>query len=436
MKLHSLAVAILCLGTALTSQSLDGEVLAAGYPSGNVGGGLFVVDPAKATMTPLTGVSGDLVWSYSVAHDPWASSVSYVGTTGADQPSATNPSIYRILATAGKLISSQKLNTVALTGDQRILDIAVVGSELFFLTNTRFARMPITGGAPTTIAKALYKWPVMCSDGRYLYCNFDAQGFGKDSLYQIDPQDTTHWKQIFSLPPINLSDIFSLELAADGQILVLDKGNFSGPDLNFVDPATGKSTKKMTFFPPHFRAWKAVEDGKTRNIIVIGSGTEDQVSVWSSTGSVVQKPFGTKTGSLRDLAVRRVPWLHRSGFACKASSTQMSLFGNSVPELGNTGYALSLSALPNSPGILLLGIRGQLPKPLSLSGLGMGNCELGVLPLATFAIAVPASGSVAIPLPIAKNLPRSDIDVQVVLGDRNANNTGLITSQVGSIIIR
>jgi len=90
----------------------------------------------------------------------------------------------------------------------------------------------------------------------------------------------------------------------------------------------------------------------------------------------------------------------------------------------------------SAAGMLLLGAHGGLTAPVSLGGLGMTGCELGVLPLVAFPISVPATGSLNIPLPIPANISRSAIDVQLVLTETGANKANLITSQVGSIILR
>ena len=66
----------------------------------------------------------------------------------------------------------------------------------------------------------------------------------------------------------------------------------------------------------------------------------------------------------------------------------------------------------------------------------MGKCELGVLPLLSFPIAIPASGTLSLSFPIASNVPSMNLDFQGVLLDAKANAAGLITTKVGGIILR
>lgn len=437
MKFRTLALALLGLGSTLSAQAKAGEFVAAAYPNKTVGGGLFVIDAVKGTMTALTGVSGDLKWSYSIDQDPYNPTMLIVGTTGADQTKPVTPNIYQVIAGAGKVITSKKLNSAALAGDKRILDLDVVGNEIWFLTDTRLARMPRGGGKVTTITKHTRKWPVMGTDGRFLYVNFDDKGFGKGSVFQVDPGNLKHWALVFNTPPINLDSLRSIELGADGELLVMAKGNFSGPDLYYVNVATGKSTQKITMFPPHFQAWKTIEDPKTRDLVTFGSGKGgDQASTWRKGKMLHKAPYGSNAGFLRGLTVRRSPWLHRFGKLCLPSIKSHQFFANSVPELGNAKYALTFSKKGSAAGMLLLGAHGGLTAPVSLGGLGMTGCDLGVLPLVAFPISVPATGSLNIPLPIPANISRSAIDVQLVLTEAGANKANLITSQVGSIILR
>ncbi len=437
MRLRTLAIALLGLGSTLSAQAAAGEFIATAYPSKTTGGGLFLIDAVKGTMSAMTGVSGDLKWAYSIDQDPYNPTTLIVGTTGADQTKPVSPNIYSLIAGAGKVIASKKLNNVALTGDLRILDLDVVGNEIWFLTNTRLARMPLTGGKVTTISKHSRKRPVMGTDGRYVYVNFDSAGFGRGTVYQIDPRNTKHWTAIFNTPPINLDTLRSIELGADGQLLVMAKGNFSGPDLYFVDPTTHKSTKKLSFFPPHFQAWKAIEDPKTRDLVVLGSGKGgDQASTWRNGKLLHKAAYGSSTGFLRGLTVRRSPWLHRYGKICLPSTQGHAFYANSVPEPGNSKYTLTLSKKGSAAGLVLVGAHGGLKSPVSLAGLGMTGCDLGVLPIVVFAISVPSTGKLDIPLPIPSNIGRSTIDVQLVLTEAGANKANLITSQVGSMIIR
>jgi hypothetical protein len=436
MKLRTLALALLGLGSPLAAQAAAGDVIAAGFPKATVGGGLFLIDAVKGTMTPITGVTGDLKYAYSVDQDPWLTTNLIVGTTGSDQTPAVDPNIYSVVAGSGKVLATKKLNSVLLTGDKRILDLDVVGNEIWFLTDTRLARMPLAGGAPVTVVKHTRRNPVMSTDGRFIYTDFDGGGFGRGEVYQIDPNNTKHWARIFGTPPINLDYIRSIELGADGQLLVMAKGNFSGPDLYSVNIRTGLSTSKIVMFPPHFQAWKCVEDAKTRDLIALGSGSEDQASTWRGGKMLHAKAYGASTGNLRGLTVRRSPWLHRSGILCLPSIQNHQFFGNSVPEIGNSKYALTLLKKGAAGGLLLIGANGALPKPVSLSGLGMTGCDLGVLPIVAIAITVPASGSLTLPLPIPTTLGRSNIDVQLVLTEAGANKAGLITGQVGTIMVR
>ncbi len=431
----------LTLSPVLGAQTKEGDTLVAAYPQGTTGGGIYLVDRTKGSLSALTGVSGDLKWAYSLDQDPWNPTAFYVGTTGADQSPASTPNLYRILATAGKVLKATKLNSVALTGDKRILDMDVVGSELYFITNARIARIPLKGGNPTTVVKFssfqnVPRNPVMGSDGRYLFTNFDSKGSGPDSCYRVDPQNLKSWKKIYSPQAPFRTNLFSIEPGADGQVLVLDKGGFTGPDLSFVDPISGKASKKLRFFPPHFQVWKSVEDAKNRDLIVLGtSRTGDQVSIWRG-GKLLKGPFGAKLGNLRGATIRQAPWLARFGYACAASVTEPRLLANGQPRKGNTNYALLLKAPGLRGGIALLGIHGRLPSPIQLSFVGMGKCELGVLPLLSFPIAIPATGTLSLGFPIPSAAPSMNLDFQAVLLDSKANTAGLITTQVGGIILR
>jgi len=437
---HLLRASLLALGLAsgLSAQSKDGQFIVAGFPKSSVGGGLFVADAQNGTMTALTGVTGDLKWASAVEADPKLVAVLYVGTNGGDQSPATTANVYRVLATNGKLLQSKKLNSSALTGETRIYDVAVAGDTLYFLSNTRFASMPIGGGKTTTIFTHKVRNPRMACDGRYAYFNFDSGGLGFDSCHRMDLQDTKAWKTLFSPQFPFPTVVWSLSLSADGGVVVLDKGNFSGPDVNFIERIGGKADAKRKFgmFPPHFRAWKSCEDPGSRDVLVIGSGkTEDQLSSWRA-GKLLKGPFGTKTGNLAGLTVRRAPWLHRFGHICKPSKTEPQFFGNSVPSLGNAKYALKLETGGASAGLFMLGASGKLPTPIALSSLGMGTCVLSVFPILTFPVAVPATGSLNVALPIPMSLGATNLDVQFVLVDSGANKANLTTTQVGQIIVR
>lgn len=443
MKIHTLTLALCGLGSMLSAQAAAGDVVAAGYPQSSVGGGLYLIDAAKGTMTAMTGVSGDLKWSYSIDQDPRNPTTMFVGTNGVGQTPSVTPNIYTIIAGAGKVITSKKLNTVALKSDQMILDLCVVGNEIWFLSQSRLARMPLAGGAPTTVTTYTTRTKsggyAMCTDGRYLYVSFDDKGYTGGVVYQVDPGNTKHWALIFRTPAINNEVITSLEMAADGQILVNGQVPFSrAPILHVVDIATSKETTKYSFYWPSLIAWtwEAVEDPKTRDMVILGNGSSGTQAMVMRAGKVIHKPFGAKTGNLRGLMVRRSPWLHRSGKVCLPSITNYPFFANSVPEVGNAKYALTLSRKGSAGGVLLIGANGGLKAPVSLAGLGMTGCELGVLPIVAVPFTVPASGKLVLPLPIPGSLGRALIDVQWIMTETGANKANLISGQVGGIYVR
>ncbi|MEZ5988110.1 MAG: hypothetical protein R3F30_03095 [Planctomycetota bacterium] len=426
----------LVLAGSLAAQVVESDFVVTTLPDsqGN-GGGLSVVDPVKATVTPMTGVTGELVYAWSIAADPYSPAIWYVGTAGDTRTTAVDPEIHQVLVSAGKVLKDTKIAT--LKGEQAIVSLRVVGDELFFLTRTRVARMPKAGGTATTLFTHTNKWPTMSTDGRYVVSNIDGQGNGSQSVWGYDIREQKHtmlFQPNFPFP----TSVRSVEPGADGSFLVIDSDTFGLATATWVDAATGKILSTTNVSGSFLLgALYAAEDAKTGDMLVVGRGKGGNGFAVYNGGKETKAFFGATANQINGFDVRRAPRLHLTGHACKPTLTPEPVLGaNSVPEQGITGYKLSLTGPANTAGILLLGAHGALPGPVSLAGLGMGDCELGVLPLLTAGAVIPTGGTLDIPLPIPSTLGPANIDVQFALVDTGANQGGFVTTRVGGIIVR
>ncbi|GEM_PF-3618202 len=438
--LRSLCALILC-SAVLSAQNREQDILAVGPSVKGSGGGIFLIDPVLGTAKALLGVSGDLKLAHAIVQDPYNPTAWYVGTDGSAATPQVTPNVYRILAGTGRVFKATKLNRSALTGDLRIEDLRVVGDRLLILTSSRIAWLPVAGGNPTTVLKHTNRWPAMDTDGRYAYVNLVSSGNGSQSLHRFDlqdPKNASKWKLLYSPKYPFPTRIQGITMAGDGNVFVVDRDNRLTTDVSRVDPRTGKLLQKINVSSALF--WggtKAVEDPRTGDLVILGKGRLNYGVVTYRNGKLYKALFGGFSFPLTGIDVRRAPRLFRFGYACAPSfQPEPWMYGNSVPYLGNLSYGLILLAPANTAGLFLLGTHGALPKPIPLGFLGMGKCELGLAPLLSFPILVPKGGKLSLPLPIASSLSKANLDVQFALLDPKANTTGMITTRVGSILIR
>jgi hypothetical protein len=449
MKKLYLAMALgatLFPATPVAAQSVAGDFVAAIYPdSKGAGGGLYRVDTTKGTWTALTGVTGDLVRARSITNEPYSAIIYYVGTTSEVAPALGDPNIYQVIMTQGKVVKTTKLNSNSLKLDVAIRSIRVVGDELWFLTKTRLAKMPKTGGKETTIFTLTAKNPVFDTDGRWIYTNLDStRKYASATIYKVDSQDLTNWKGFYQANFPFPTFVTSLTVDGDGNVALIDRGNFSGHALSIVDPHGVKQLARFGLNIGQFGLSFPMQDPKTQEYVALG--TPPFGSSKKGIGAVVYKN-GKETkaffggggagiaGQIGGLAVQRSPHLHNFWHSCKSSfATEPRSWANGVPEPGNAGYAVSLEAPANTISILMFGAHGAVATPVPLAN--AGSCVLGVNPVLFLAGAVPATGKLSVGLPLPVNMSAAPIDIQWATLDAKANALGIITSQVGSIIPR
>ena len=435
-----LALALTAALSPLAAQNTAGDFVAATWPdSQGVGGGLHLVDVTKGTFTQLTGVSGDLTRARSITKDPYSVPVYYVGTTAEVVTTLGDPNIYRLVMSGGKVAQVTKLNTNSLKNDGAILQLHVVGDEIWFLSKTRLAKMPKAGGKETTISTVTAKYPVMATDGRWIYTNLDSTGaYASATIYKVDPQDLKKWVTIFTAGAPFPTFVTNLTVDGDGYLNVIDRGNFSGHTLSVVNPLTGTAVSQVPLNIGQFGTSHVLQDPKTKDYVALG--TPPLGSTLKGIGAVVYNGgkqtktfFGGITGQIGGLTVQRSPHLHKFGHTCASTfKIEPRMWANSVPEPGNAAYAVTLEAPANTVGILILGAHGALPGPIALPN--AGTCVLGVSPVLLISGAVPAAGTLSVGLPLPSSLKPGAIDVQWAILDSAANKSGLVTTQVGSII--
>ena len=362
-----------------------------------------------------------------------------MGTTSEVVTTLGDANIYRLVMSAGKVAQVTKLNTNSLKNDIAIQSIQVVGDELWFLSKTRLAKMPKAGGKETTVFTVTGKYPHVATDGRWIYTNADSSGvYTGATVYKVDPQNLKYWAAIFTAGAPFPTFMTSLTVDGDGNLNVIDRGNFTGHTLSVVNPLTGTAISKTPLNIGQFGVSHALQDPKTKDYVAlgtppIGSTLKGIGAVVYNGGKETKKFFGGITGQMGGLAVQRSPHLHTFGHTCQSTfKVEPRMWANSVPEAGNAAYAVSLEAPANTISILILGAHGALATPINLPG--AGTCVLGVSPVILLAAAVPAAGKLSVGLPLPSSLKPGAIDIQWAILDQAANNFGLVTTQVGSII--
>ena len=140
--------------------------------------------------------------------------------------------------------------------------------------------------------------------------------------------------------------------------------------------------------------------------LVLGGRVQPFVKTFNELSGGVTTRTTTLAGPLPgdpvsfDQASRPVARVIQFGLACAAGRAP-HLSRNSFPTIGNAGFELTLSARPNTPAVLALGISDQawqgLPLPLRLPA---GGCLLYTAADVTVPQLTDAAGSAQVPVPI------------------------------------
>lgn len=440
--LPALAAAVFAnLAAAQVSQT-DFLVVGSPDPTSDVGGGIFLVDAAKGTSTPLANVTGDLRRASCILADPTSSSAWFVGTNGVVKGVAGPPNIYRITTLAGRVVGSKKLNTQTLTSDRTIQVLQLAGDKLVFGSDLRVATLPIAGGPATTLFsffRSTNNFPAIACDGRYLYTNiYNNNGYraGGGNVWRIDLQDISQHVSVLSVDQFP-TNIRGLTIDSRGRLLVVDKGNFAAPKLRQFDLRTGKKLQDVSLpFQSLAGASFGEMDPNTETVVVVGQGktfSDPSHAMVTVKNWTVGSFYGSVAHPLSGVASRRTPGLVRRGFVCKSTLTPPAqAAATSTPNVGNTAYSLDLLAPDQTVGIFLLGAGHGLPNPIKLAPTA---CELGVNIVLALSGAA-QNGEIQLPLPIPSGVANVSLDVQWAVIDANANSLGLVTTQVGAVWIR
>ena len=77
-----------------------------------------------------------------------------------------------------------------------------------------------------------------------------------------------------------------------------------------------------------------------------------------------------------------------------------------------------------------------MKNPIPLAPMGAGQCVLGVSPLVQIPVPLPVSGVTELKLQVPATAPQVAFDMQWLVAKPGANPAGLLTSQVGAVVIR
>ena len=447
MKRTITITAVTLLASLAGAQSAMGDWIVAGSPdaTSGTGGGLFVVDAAKGTATAMQNVTGDLKQATAIIPDPLVPNVWYVGTSGELKGVPGPANIYKVQMAAGRVLNSTKLNKDTMTSDVEIYSMYLRGDELVFGTRKRLATLSTQGGNSQTLMQFTgnYDQVHFAFDGRWIYGAFYDNGgwrTGGGTVRRIDSQNPTKAEMWINVDqfPTNVRDLF---LDSQGRLVTFDKGNFGSPTMRVWDVHTKKQIGSNLIMPfmSLTSPMRAAIDLADDTIVVTGQGvsfTDPRYAICTvQNGKIVQSMFSPVAHALNGVGVRRSAGLMRRGYECDSTTMAWTgAVGAAMP--GNTNYALTLTATQGTPALLILGGYNSTKNPLQLFGT---KCELGIGFTPFFEVltgVVPASGTLSVPLPLPSNYRGLSIDSQWALLDAKANNAGLVTTQVGAILVR
>ena len=435
--------ALLCLST-LPAQAKQGEFVCAAAARGNTAlkGGLYLVNPA-GTVASLN-ATGALTDSYSVACDTYTDSVLWVGTT---QTSATaSPGIYRVVAAAGKILSTTEVKASLKPADGAVLRVLPIGDELLFLTQTQLSMVPKTGGTPRvlrTFSSTTAAPTDIACDGGVVYLHL--QPFGNIladhvELFLLKSPGTT---TVSYTAPGLTTLISSISLDPSSNLLVVENEAFTGASTAKVVNAQGKVLQSLSL-PFTYGTAGARLDPAGGFLVVCGMRYDTTKKaivrefVSYLNGKLFKSAFGTSTERFGRIDIRRAPSMHRFGHACVSKISQQPLFLSATgrPAPASTDYAIHLGGDRNAKALLLIGLHGGMTQPFPLSVMGAGDCVLGVRSLVELGLVLDGNGVAVLKPSIPQALLGLDIDLQFLALSPQANTAGFLSSQVGSIVVR
>ncbi len=434
----TLLAAIACIGS-LDAQEQPGQVLVGGLTTTqvpSVPGGLWLVDVAQASITPLVNVPAPLTMTSSLCADPYVRGRYYAGTYNVTGTSGSICEIIEFQASAGIVTSWRVVNAQPLFEDY-VVAVAVVGEDLIYLGRQSLSRISKSSGVRTelaTIGAALVPTAMAC-DGRHAYIVANVHNVHRVDLMGTQPPFLLHRAQVGVVDLIN-----AIAIDDSGHLLLGVVDNpFGLPVTSLrtvnIDDGALVSYLRLPFVGPRSIGF----DCRTHDILIAGgiSGAVSGIAVVHD-GVITSAPFGSLPNALPALAIAQSPPLHHFGTVCPTSAGELHINGRTQPSRGNAQFGIDVrTPIPAALHVLFLGGHIGAGQALDLGPFGAPGCELGLQPYASLIVLVGADGAgfLSLPVPATAALAGAAFDVQLAALDPFANALGVAGSQPGSIII-
>ncbi len=404
----------LVLSTTLTAQiARDDWIVSAftDYITSQSPGGLWHVDAAQTTATPLANATPNMAGANAVAADD--AGIVYYGTLRTSSVPVPNPcEIFSVLVVAGTVVLETQLTTAPIDSGG-VSALALRRDQIWFVTDGgNVGWIPKTGGAATIVLNLLSQGVTglgqsIATNGREIFVgtSFSPGSTDLAQVWSLDAESASP-----TLTPLALlgGSAFALDLARDGMVLA---GRINGR-LYLVDPAipnqtpvqinVGATAPQSNCNGTAINPWSNVVGN------VPGYGTSARLlgfyDVASNTWPVTL-PLTTAVPS-GVASAHEEPFL-LFGRGCAGSNALEPRMGwNGMPLQGQT-FALTVRDADAVPGVALLVVGfsdtvGPLgPLPNDLGAFGATGCSLFVATDITLtALLTNGAGSFPITLPV------------------------------------
>lgn len=424
---------------AARAQDRPGEVLVGGMTTTtapSVPGGLWVVDLAQNTITPLQNVPPPLLMTASLCADPYVRGRFYAGTYNVTATSGSICDIVEFTASKGIVTGWRFVNAQPLLEDY-VIALSVVGEDLVYLGRQSLSRVGKASGQRTELAPigASLVPTAMACDGRFAYVVTNVRNVHRVDLQGMQPPFLLHRAQVGLVDLIN-----AIAIDGDGNLLLGVVDNPFGVSTTSLRTVDVEDGALLGYVPLPFTGPRSIGFHRNTGDILVAGGMSGAVSSVAIVhdGVVAGAPFGALPNALPGLAINQTLPLHHFGTVCPSSAGEIRIRGRTSPQRGNVHYGIEVfSPLRLALHVLFVGGHIGPGQALDLGPYGAPSCELGLQPYDSVIVLMAGDGTGFLPMPIPSvpELEGAVFDVQVGALDPFANALGVAGSQPGSIVI-